>query len=122
MRYGISYGNGNDGVSHLYPRLTVDAPEGSEYMLARAAMLSGGSASRAFLRAHTHVDEMGENGAQACVYDPPRSPGWSDHNGAWRLVEVFPADDEASERSTAPHYDSPAAAFGRQLVKACAAA
>jgi hypothetical protein len=118
MRFAISYGNGNDGLSRLFPAFTVEAPAGSEYILARLATISQFTKTgRPYIARNLHVDEAGEGAAQAVVYDPPRSPGWSEHNGAWKLADAFPAD-EASDHADVPHFESPAAAFGGNLVRA----
>ena len=111
-RYAVSYGNGNDGLSRLFPAFFVWADPDRIWDVARVAMMTRGDASRRWLKANTHVDEAGPDAMQACIYDPPKSPGWSDHNGAWRLCEVYPAD-EASDNSEAPEYASPSKAFGR---------
>ena len=83
MRYAISFGNGNDGLSRLHASFTVDAPEGSEFKLAELAMLSQFTKSgRRYARKRIMVGECGENSGQAVILDPARSPGWSEVIGA----------------------------------------
>lgn len=119
MRYAISYGDGNNGLSRLHPNFMVEAPEGSEYILARLAMVSTFKAGhgKRWAARNLSVDEMGPDSAQAVIYDPPRSPGWSEHNGAWLLAEAYPAS-MASDSHICNVYTDMNAAFGRQLVAA----
>jgi hypothetical protein len=60
------------------------------------------------------------------ILDPPadedesadeESGSWSDANGAWRLWDVYSAD-EVSDDSSAPEYDSLEACFGADVVAA----
>ena len=116
VSFAISYGNGNAGVSHLHANFTVTASDGDEFLIARLAIISNfrGSARR-FAARNLFVYEHGDGSAQAVIYDPPNGRGWSDHNGAWRLADVYPAGEITNDP---PHYDSLDAAFGRQLVAA----
>ncbi len=108
--YGVSYGNGNDGVSQMFPDFYVMTSE--PYTLARGAVIDT-------LKTEWHAaadDSMFVDGeaaytVYAVISDPldeePCEEGehWSDGNGAWLICEVFPvADDEV--RDTAPMFDS----------------
>lgn len=119
--YAVSTGNGNDGISHLYPNYIVRAPVDSEYLIARLACLASFNSGwgRKWAKREMSVDEMGPDAAQACIYDPPGRDGrgYSEHNGAWRLWDVFSAD-EASDATEAPRYDTLEACFGAALVRA----
>jgi hypothetical protein len=98
--YGVSYGNGNDGVSQLHPDFYVKTAD--PWTLARAAMIDQFRtiAGRNYAAKRMDVDGEAEYGIQACIYDPPDSPGWSEHNGAWRLCDVFPvADDDLPNKA-----------------------
>lgn len=120
MLYAVSYGNGNDGLSRLHCDFTVEAPEGSEDLIAKLAMLSLFSgAARRYVSANLSIDESGSDAAQAVVLDPPGRDGrgWSEHNGAWKLADAYPAS-EATNADERPSYETLEAAFGRQLVVA----
>lgn len=92
--YGVSYGNGNDGISHMYPAFFVRTAD--PWTLARAAMIDQFQtiAGRNYAAKRLDLDGEEEFGIQACIYDPPDVPGWSDHNGAWKLCDVFRVADE----------------------------
>lgn len=111
--YAVSYGNGNEGLSRMWPDFKVWADPDTLYEIARLAMVTRGFASKAWVRRNVQVDEVGPDAVQAVLYDPPGrdGAGWSEHNGAWQLCEVYPAD-ETFEASEAPSYETPLAAFG----------
>ncbi len=69
--YGVSFGNGNDGVSHMYPNFFVRTCE--PYTLAAAAMLSDFKPSEgvAWASENMEVDGDAEYGISATLYDPP---------------------------------------------------
>lgn len=93
--YGVSIGNGNDGVSQLYPRCAVTTAD--PYALARLFLADQfiPRRVRAVLR-ETHLDGEAEYTVSATLYDPPGKSGrgWCDANGAYRIVEVFPITEE----------------------------
>lgn len=103
--YGVSTGNGNDGVSHLHPNYFVYTNQ--PYRLAKAAMIDQfeGAAGKAWALANVEVDGEAEFGITAAIDNPPEEDGaeshnedetWSGVNGAWLLLHVFPvAEDDA---------------------------
>jgi hypothetical protein len=153
--YGVSSGNGNDGVSRTWPNYYVRTCE--PYALARCAMLSEfkEGEGQTFALEAMEIDGEAEFGISAMILDPPpdgsepnletlqqaydeadeddteavkeayealqeaeanAESSWSDANGAWLIIEVFPVDDMDSERSTAPQYDSLQDAFTPDLI------
>ena len=120
ITYAVSSGNGNDGVSRLYPGYTVATNE--PWLLAELAAVSEFKAGhgRRWCREHLDVDGEAEYGISATLYDPPGrdGAGWSEHNGAWKIWEIYPAGDAVSDNNSAPHFDSLDDCFGRQLVAA----
>jgi len=115
--YAVSSGNGNDGVSHLYPDYYVRTCE--PYRLAELAMVNTISSDyRAWAVEQCEVDGEAEYTISAVIYDPPdddsdrdhsqcedgedcegceqcegEGTSWSNANGAWIIVEVFPVDE-----------------------------
>ena len=136
--YGVSTGNGNDGVSHIYPSYYVRTVD--PWDLARAAMLSEfqeGEGQEWALDAMV-VDGEAEYGIFATIYNPPDDGDGRDHsecedgedcggcdrcggdgtdycsaNGAWMIVEVFRESDPAGGR---PTYDNLQEAFTPALL------
>jgi hypothetical protein len=124
-RYAVSSGNGNDGISHYWPDyiVTTDDP----WTLARLAALTEFKPEfQSWAASELHVDGDEEYGIQAMILDPPAdedesadeaSCSWSEAHGAWRLWDVYSAD-EVSGDSSAPEYDSLEACFGADVVAA----
>ena len=113
MLYGVSSGNGNDGVSHMFADYYVKTDD--PWRLARLALVSSFKdewKERALNAAE--VDGESEYTISAMILDPldevydEESGSWSESNGAWLIVEVFP-DDEPREGTRV--YDSLDAAF-----------
>lgn len=119
--YAVSSGNGNDGVSHLYPDYIVTAPVDSEYLIARLACLASFNSGwgRKWAKRELMLSDMGPDSVQGAICDAPGRDGrgYSEHNGAWRLWDVYPAD-EASDASECPRYETLEACFGAALVRA----
>lgn len=69
--YGVSFGNGNDGVSHMWPNFYVKTCE--PWTLAAAAMLSDFKPDEevAWASENMQVDGEAEFGISATLYDPP---------------------------------------------------
>lgn len=113
--YGVSYGNGNDGVSQLFPDFYVTTAE--PYTLAFAAMIDQFSSDYMSRYAkRTEVDGEADYTIQALIYDPIGSAGWSEHNGCWKICEVFPvAPDDV--RSGRPTYDTLEAAISAPAMR-----
>jgi hypothetical protein len=124
--YGVSHGNGNDGVSQMHANYYVltDDP----WTLARAAVLAEFKPGRgqAFALAEMQIDGEAEYTISATIYDPPEedaepreeeeeedSGSWSAHNGAWHITEVFP---EEEPREGVPQYDSLEDAFTAEVL------
>lgn len=108
--YGVSYGNGNDGVSQLYPDFYVRTAQ--PYALALGAMVD--QFKPEFMQQAAEacsVDGEADYTISAMILDPLDEDGaedgeaWSDHNGAWKLCEVFPVDED-DVRDGAPFYES----------------
>jgi hypothetical protein len=108
MLYGVSTGNGNDGVSHMFADYYVRTDD--PWRLARLALVSSFKdewKQRALDAAD--VDGESEYTISAMILDPldevydEESGSWSESNGAWLIVEVFPEDDPREDR---PVYES----------------
>jgi len=108
MLYGVSSGNGNDGVSHMFADYYVKTDD--PWRLARLALVSSFKdewKERALNAAE--VDGESEYTISAMILDPldevydEESGSWSESNGAWLIVEVFPDDEPREGR---PVYDS----------------
>lgn len=69
--YGVSFGNGNDGVSHRWPNYYVRTCE--PYILAAAAMLSDfhPGEGQVWCAEHCEVDGEATYGISATLYNPP---------------------------------------------------
>jgi hypothetical protein len=112
--YGVSSGNGNDGVSQMYPDYCVRTCD--PWSLARlAAITAMNERYQDWASEVVEVDGEAEYTISATILDPPDAPcddgsSWSDSNGAWHIVEVFPVD-EPDERMIA-YDDGLAATFG----------
>lgn len=116
--YAVSSGNGNDGVSHLYPDYIVRTSE--PWLLALLAATSDfkPGKGRRWCRDNVQIEGEAEYTISACLYDPPGrdGAGWCDANGAWRIYEVYPAADAVSDRSECPRYGALEACFGSREV------
>jgi len=113
MLYSVSTGNGNDGVSHMFADYYVNTDD--PWRLARLALVSSFKnewKERALDAAN--IDGESEYTIAAVIYDPldevydEESGSWSESNGTWFIVEVFPEDDPREGR---PVYDSIDEAF-----------
>jgi len=119
--YGVSSGDGNDGVSHLWPDYYVRTCD--PYRLAELALVALMNVDYySWAIENVEVDGDAEYTISATLYNPPDDGeyevdfNWCDVNGAWTIVEVFPIEDMDSERSRAPRYDSLADAFPPDLL------
>jgi hypothetical protein len=106
--YGVSTGNGNDGVSHMFADYYVRTDD--PWRLARLALVSSFKdewKERALDEAM--VDGESEYTISAMILDPLDEENeedeepWSSFNGAWFIVEVFPEDEPREGRQV---YDS----------------
>lgn len=118
--YAVSSGNGNDGVSQLYPNYCVETDE--PWLLAQLAAVSEfkNKHYRRWCRENLEVDGEAEYTITAMLLDPPGRDGhgYSEHNGAWRLWEIYTVQGRVSERSECPQYDSLDECFGKAMVVA----
>jgi len=99
--YGVSSGNGNDGVSQMYPDYYVRTAD--PYRLAELAMLDKFKAeSMDWAKDSTEVDGERDYTITATIYeDPDGCPAYG--GGAWLIMEVFPADlDDVATWQTDP--------------------
>lgn len=122
--YGVSIGNGNDGVSQLHPDYYVRTAD--PYATARLALIlsySGGS-WRDHAAAECVTDGESDYTVYATLYEGP--DGETQYGAAERCVEVFPVDPPADwdwfGREWGEYgdgrlaYESNAAAFGADTV------
>ena len=137
--YGVSSGNGNNGVSHTWPDYYVRTCE--PYRLAKLAIVAQfSSESYDWAIENSDVDGKADYTISATIYDPPDdetdvdhsqcddgyecegcdqcesdAPSWCDVNGAWMIVEVFPIENMDEERSSAYRFDSLMEAFSADV-------
>jgi hypothetical protein len=139
--YAVSYGNGNDGVSHMFPDYYVRTCY--PYQLATLAMVDRfkPDAMEWALDA-TQVDGEADYTIQAVIYNPPDDNEDRDHshcddgddcdgcdqcegddmdycstNGAWMLADIFRVD--VDDMQDIPQYDSISSAFSEQAMEIC---
>ena len=135
--YGVSSGDGNNGVSHMFADYYVRTDD--PWRLARLAMLAQFKPGKgmAWALEAMDVDGEAEYTIAATIYNPPddrdeapddrdeapddeapddEAPDdrddadWCSVNGAWMIIEVFPEDDPRDGR---PMYDSIEDAFDK---------
>jgi hypothetical protein len=113
--YGVSSGNGNDGVSHMFADYYVMTDD--PWKLARLAMVDSFKPEYMLEALEAlEVDGEAEYTITACILDPldqeqeaaEQGEAWHDFNGAWFLIDVFPED---SPRDGRPMFDSIEEAF-----------
>lgn len=124
--YGVSSGNGDDGVSHMFADYYVKTDK--PWLLAQAAMLAEFKPGKGqeFALNQLQIDGEPEYCLSAVIHDPPNDDGeeelcddgssWSESNGAWLIVEVFPEDEPRDGR---PTYDSLEECFDAALLALC---
>lgn len=118
-RYKFSFGNGNDGVSHIFCDGVLRTSD--PFRLAELVMLeSFAPAYVDWAQENVEVDGEADYTVSATVYDPPDDPADHDHsncadgedcdgceecmpesysevNGAWIICDVFLADPNYEE-------------------------
>ena len=109
--YGVSSGDGNNGVSHIFADYYVRTND--PWRLAQLAMVSQFKpAAQKWALDEMEVDGEAEYTISAMILNPPpdsdedecaEGESYSDANGAWLIVEVFPDDEPREGR---PMYDS----------------
>lgn len=162
--YGVSSGDGNNGVSHMFADYYVRTSD--PYRLAELALLAEFKPGKgqAWARDNADIDGESDYTISAMILNPPCEDSadgeypeiyrcvecghitdsdqescpdcdaigtlyedsehaedgrnWSDGNGAWLIVEIFPADD--SDTRDRPVYDSLEDAFSSDLVASVA--
>lgn len=100
LTYGISYGNGNDGVSHMFPDFycTTDKP----YDLARLAIITNmKDAYQDWAAEEVDVQGEAEFGIQGCLYEGP--DGETEFGAAYMLADVFLVDDSELPDASDPY-------------------
>ena len=135
--YGVSFGDGNDGVSRMFPRFTCRTCD--PYTLAAVAMLDQFTAGEghAWAASVMMIEGEAEYGVSATIFNPPDDESERDHsqcddgddcagcgqcegdgmdwcsvNGAWLVVVVFPLDDQPGD----PNYTSLSALTGHDTA------
>jgi hypothetical protein len=111
--YGVSYGNGNDGVSHTFADFYVRTND--PWRLAELALISDFKSDwKVRAQDAALIDGESDYTISATIYDPldeecdDSDESYSAANGAWLICEIFPDNDP---RDGAAIYDSLADAF-----------
>jgi hypothetical protein len=114
--YGVSTGNGNDGISHMFADYYVKTSE--PWDLARVALIDQFKPEGMdWAKDAMEIDGEAEFTIHGVIYDPPDMTGgeWSEHNGAWLLLDVFPVSEEEMRDGT-PTYESISEAHSAQAL------
>lgn len=110
--YGVSTGNGNDGVSHIYASYYVRTNDPWE--LAKRAVIDHFSNTKRHWVEDVVEIEGGDEQVSATIYEGPE--GETEFGAAWFILDVFLEDDEdwliKRIEGLTPVYDSIEAAFG----------
>lgn len=89
--YGVSTGNGNDGVSHMFANYYVFTDD--PWLLAHAATIDNFEPGPwRDLAVNADVDGEADYTISAVIYEGPE--GETEFGAAVFILEVFPADDE----------------------------
>lgn len=107
--YGVSYGNGNDGVSHSYPNYMVYTDD--PWTLARAAMVSQWK-DKVWTNENVDLDHNGDEMVSATIYEGPE--GETEFGAAYMIAEVFPVN--VTEHNC-PQYDNLYTTFDDETIK-----
>ena len=114
--YGVSSGNGNDGVSHHYPDYYVRTAD--PYRLAELAMVDTFKAGEgmAWAREAVGVDGERDYTISATIYEGP--DGETEFGAAWLIIEVFPVESDSNGplHSNGPEYDNLESAFSAEAL------
>lgn len=110
--YGVSSGNGNDGVSQLFPDYLVRTAD--PYRLAELAMVDQFKRGKGMRWAKGHVDVYGEADytISATILEGP--DGETEFGAAWLIIEVFPVDPDEHD---SPTYESLQQAFSAEAME-----
>ena len=118
--YAVSTGDGNDGVSHTFPRYIVKTDK--PYQLAELAAISEfkEGEGQTWAKGNVEIDGEAEYTITACFYEGPE--GETAYGAAWMIIEVFPADaSQVEEWKDDPYkivYESLNECFGEEFVTA----
>jgi hypothetical protein len=105
--YGVSTGNGNDGVSHIFANYYVKTD--SPWLLAHCAVLSEFKQGKGqeFAIESTDIDGESDYTITATIYDPPRDeqdfPVSETESGKW-IVDDAPDEEYDSEEDAIDAY------------------
>jgi len=114
--YGVSFGNGNDGVSHMFPDFYVRTDD--PWTLARIALVESYAPGSPYYRhAARSVEVNGEADytVAATLYEGP--DGETQFGAAERICLVFPDDGpDMADPWHRPVYESLDEAFGADVV------
>lgn len=139
--YGVSSGNGNSGVSHMFADYYVRTND--PWRLAELACVSDWKegVGQAWAMRHMEIDGDSKYVISVCLYDSPCEESedgeypeltpeqeaeglteenledgrnWNDNNGAYAIYEIFPAKD--SETRDRPVYESLESCFESGLL------
>lgn len=110
--YGVSSGDGNNGVSHTWPDYYVRCTPDDAYRVCELALVDSfdGPINKSWAAEHVETDGEADYTISAVIYDPPGEDdeeSWSDVNGAWLIFEVFPVDELGDQ----PRYGTALEAF-----------
>jgi hypothetical protein len=116
--YGVSHGNGNDGVSHIFADYYVHTDD--PWRLARLA-LAGQFKLDWIDKALAEADVDGDDDytIYATIYNPldwadeDGECSWCEANGAWHITEVFPATEPRQGKMIYPSLEE---AFSADLL------
>ncbi len=117
--YGVSSGDGNNGVSRMFADYYVRTND--PWRLAQLAALTEFKPDwQERAKEALEVDGEDEYTISAVIYNPiddedehEDGDDWCSVNGAWRIWEVFPEDEPREGR---PMYDSLEDAFGDDIA------
>ena len=101
--YGVSTGDGNNGVSHMFADYYVQTD--NPWRLARLALVASFNDEwKARALDAADIDGESEYTIRAVILDPldeesyEDEESWSSVNGAWLIVDVFPEDEPREGR------------------------
>jgi hypothetical protein len=100
--YGLSRGNGNDGVSHNFPDYFVYTAH--PFDLAEHDCIQQ-LRDEAWAAENVEVEGEADYTITATLYEGP--DGETAFGAAWFIVEVFPADDEDIAKAMADRWGRP---------------
>lgn len=110
--YGVSYGNGNDGVSRSHPNILVYTDD--PWTLARAAMIYEWK-DKVWTNENTDLTGEDDYGVTATIYEGPN--GETEFGAAYMIVEVYPITEIELNTHDCTRYDSIYTAFDDETIK-----